>query len=64
VSALSPPERQLLALMATGVTSHEAADALGLDHTELENLRTSLGSQLGLRSRVELARFAREHGLI
>jgi len=64
VSALSPPERQLLALMATGVTSHEAADALGRDHTELENLRTSLGSQLGLRSRVELARFAREHGLI
>ena len=64
VSELSPPERQLLALMAMGATSHEAADALELDPAELESLRASLGSKLGLRSRVELARFAREHGLI
>jgi two-component system, NarL family, response regulator NreC len=64
LSALTPPERELLALMATGATSHEAADALGLDHAELESLRASLRSKLGLRSRVELARFARDHGLI
>jgi DNA-binding CsgD family transcriptional regulator len=40
------------------------AIALGLDHAELESLRASVASKLGLRSRVELARFAREHGLI
>ncbi len=64
LSMLTPAEKHLLSLMATGATSHEAADALGLKHTELENLRASLGRKLGLRSRVELARFAREHGLI
>jgi two-component system, NarL family, response regulator NreC len=61
---LSPLERQLLGLMATGATSHEAADALGLDRVEFETLRNDLGNKLGLRSRVEWARFAREHGLI
>jgi two-component system, NarL family, response regulator NreC len=60
----SDQERELLALMATGATSHEAAEALGLDRAELEKLRNSLGDKLGLHSRVAWARFAREHGLI
>ena len=61
---LSDQERELLALMVTCATSHEAAEALGLDRAELEKLRNSLGDKLDLHSRVEWARFAREHGLI
>ena len=62
VGELSREERELLGLMATGATSQEAADALGLDRAEFEKLRNNLGNKLGLRSRVEWARSAASAG--
>jgi DNA-binding NarL/FixJ family response regulator len=60
---LSGPEKQFLTLMAHGRTFHEIAMMLGVDLQEVENLRASVGNKLGLHSRIEITRFARETGL-
>jgi|GEM_PF-2904002 len=49
-SLLTPPERRLLRLLASGWTSAEAASALGLTPADTEALLTGLLRRFGVSS--------------
>lgn len=61
---LSTRETEVLRHLALGYTNPEMADALHLGVRTIETYRASLQQKLGLRSRAELARFARESGVV
>ena len=59
---LSRREAELLPLLARGLTLREAASKMVVGYKTADSYRTSLLRKLGVRDRVELARFAiREH---
>jgi DNA-binding NarL/FixJ family response regulator len=63
-SALSPREREVLALLAEGASNKEIARALGLSvHTVKFHIAT-LNEKLGARSRVEAVAIAIRSGLV
>jgi two-component system response regulator NreC len=64
LESLSARERQVLEAVAYGHTNQEIADQLGIGMKSVATYRARLSAKLGLRSRVELVRFALEHGLI
>jgi len=55
---LSPRETELLPLLARGLTLREAASKMAVSYKTADSYRTSLLRKLGVRDRVELARFA------
>lgn len=55
---LSGREREVLALVATGLSSKAAAARLGVSPRTVENHRAHLQRKLGLRGAAELTRFA------
>jgi len=64
----SPPrltdrETEVLRLVAKGLTARQIADRLVLSHRTVENHVQSTLRKLQLHNRVELARYAIEHGL-
>ncbi|MBW0088141.1 response regulator transcription factor [Pseudonocardia sp. KRD-184] len=61
--ALSAREVEVLALLASGMTNAEIADQLFLSSRTVESHRGALQRKLGVRSRAELARVARDVGL-
>lgn len=61
--ALSAREVEVLALLASGMTNAEIADRLFLSCRTVESHRAALQRKLGVRSRAELARVARDAGL-
>jgi two-component system response regulator NreC len=61
---LTPRETQVLRLIAQGYTNRQAAEALNIGVRTVESHRANLMSKLGLRGRVELVRYAREHNLL
>lgn len=50
--------------IALGYTNRQIAEELGISVRTVETHRANLMDKLGLSSRVELVRYAREHGLI
>ena len=58
--ALSAREGEVLALLASGMTNAEIADRLFLSCRTVESHRAALQRKLGVRSRAELARVARD----
>jgi two-component system, NarL family, response regulator NreC len=60
---LSELELRLLTLLARGSTNHETADALGLTLARVQELREQVDRRHGLRSRVEIARYVKNHNL-
>lgn len=60
---LTAREREILALVAAGMTSREAAEHLVVSVRTVEWHRARLQSKLGLSGRSELTRIAREAGL-
>jgi DNA-binding NarL/FixJ family response regulator len=62
--ALTGRESQILALIADGHTSREIAEMLVISPRTVERHRENLGDKLGLRNRVDLARYAIRAGLI
>jgi DNA-binding NarL/FixJ family response regulator len=62
LAALSARERQVLALIAEGLTGKEIAERLFLSPNTVERHRTNIMNKLGLRNRAELIRFAIEKG--
>jgi two-component system response regulator NreC len=60
--ALSPREEAVLTLLAWGYTNKEAAGKLGLSVKTVDTYRQRLARKLGLRSRVEMVSWAKEHG--
>ncbi len=60
---LTPREIDVLRLIVQGYTNRQIAEVLTLSVRTIEGHRSNLTEKLGLHSRVELARYAREHGL-
>ena len=61
---LTPRETDVLCLIAQGYTNRQTADALCISVRTVESHRANLMAKLGLRGRVALVRYAREHGLL
>jgi DNA-binding CsgD family transcriptional regulator len=64
LESLSPRERELLPLLASGHSQRELAAQLGVTVKTIETYRTRIGHKLGLTSRAGLIRFALDHGLL
>jgi len=57
-------ETELLRLLAQGLSMQQVAHALGISPDAAERLRQEIVERLGLRTRVEIMRYARDHGLL
>lgn len=64
VEALSDREQEILKYLALGYTNPEMAQMLTLSVRTVETYRLRLQQKVGLRSRAELARLARDAGLV
>jgi len=62
--ALTPRERELLALIAEGLTSAEIAERLGLKTKTVQNQRSLLMDKLDIRTTAGLVRYAMRAGLL
>ena len=62
--ALTPREIEVLKLIVQGYTNRQIGEELSISIRTAESHRANLSEKLGLHSRVELVRYAREHGLI
>jgi two-component system response regulator NreC len=63
VEMLTPRETDVLRLIVQGYTNRQIAEELSLSVRTVEGHRANLTEKLGLHSRVDLVRYAREHGL-
>lgn len=61
---LTPRETEVLKLIAQGYTNRQIGEELHISIRTAESHRANLSGKLGLQSRVELVRYAREHSLI
>jgi len=61
---LTPREKEVLRLMAEGTSSREIADKLGITYTTVRTHIRSLGSKLGVHSKLEAIVKARELALV
>ncbi|HEU4718580.1 MAG TPA: response regulator transcription factor [Bacteroidia bacterium] len=61
---LTKREKEILALIAQGFTDKEIAEKVFLSPLTIITHRKNILSKLGLKNKVELTRFAMEHGLI
>lgn len=64
VEPLTPREIDVLRLIVQGYTNRQVGEELKISVRTVEGHRANLSGKLGLRSRVELVRYAREHGLL
>jgi len=62
--ALTPRETEVLKLIVQGYTNRQIGEELNISVRTVESHRANLSEKLGLHSRVELVRYARENGLI
>jgi DNA-binding NarL/FixJ family response regulator len=61
---LSEREAEMLRLLAGGATTARLAQALALSTAQVDQLRHDVMARLDLHSRVDIVRFALQHGLI
>jgi len=64
VRSLSEREREVLTLVAQGMTNQQIADMFTLSVKTVESYRARLMRKLGIHSRAELVRFALEVGVL
>ena len=62
-AGLTAPERRVLSLIASGHTNQEMASILHVSRRTVETHRGRIIQKLGLRTRAELVRYARQEGL-
>jgi two-component system response regulator NreC len=62
--ALTPRETEVLKLIVQGYTNRQIGEELSISIRTAESHRSNLSEKLGLHSRVDLVRYAREHGII
>jgi two-component system response regulator NreC len=62
--SLTPRETDVLRLIVRGYTNRQAAEELGLSVRTVETHRANLMGKLGLKSRVELVRWAADNDLL
>jgi two-component system, NarL family, response regulator NreC len=61
---LTPRELDVLNRIVQGYTNRQIAEELSLSVRTVEGYRANMTEKLGLHSRAELVRYAREHGLV
>jgi two-component system, NarL family, response regulator NreC len=61
---LTPRELEVLRFIARGYTNRQIGESLSLSVRTVESHRANLMSKLGLQTRVQLVRYAAEHGLL
>jgi two-component system, NarL family, response regulator NreC len=61
---LTPREIEVLSMIVRGHTNRQIASALSLSVRTVETHRSNVTDKLNLRSRVDLVRYAVEHGLV
>ena len=64
MEALTPRETEILKLIVEGYTNRQIGEELNISIRTVEGHRANISDKLGMRSRVELVRYARQHGLI
>jgi two-component system response regulator NreC len=64
VEKLTSREVEVLKLIVQGYTNKQVADELSISIRTVEGHRATLTDKLGIRSRVDLLRYARDHNLI
>ncbi len=64
VARLTPAEAELLRLLGRGLSMQQVTLALGMDLDRVEQMRQDLAERLGLRTRVAIMRYVREHDLL
>jgi DNA-binding NarL/FixJ family response regulator len=64
LATLSPRERELLPLLAGGLSQRELAAQLGVTVKTIETYRTRIGHKLAVSNRAGLIRFALDNGLL
>ncbi|MCB0195223.1 MAG: response regulator transcription factor [Anaerolineae bacterium] len=64
VNTLTPREVEVLGFIAQGYTNRQIATDLGISVRTVEGHRANLVDKLGLQSRVDLMRYAKEFGLL
>ena len=62
--SLTPRETGILKLIVEGYTNRQVGQELNISVRTVEGHRSNISDKLGLHSRVELVRYARQHGLI
>ena len=63
-ASLTRREREIMCLLADGLTTKEIAEKLFISRKTVENHRSNILSKLDLHSTVELVRYAARYGLI
>jgi two-component system, NarL family, response regulator NreC len=61
---LTPRETEVLKLIVEGCTNRQIGQELNISIRTVEGHRANIADKLGIHSRVELVRYARQHGLI
>jgi len=64
VEPLTVREEEILKLIVQGYTNKQVAEELNISIRTVEGHRGNLTEKLGIRSRVDLLRYARDHDLI
>jgi DNA-binding NarL/FixJ family response regulator len=64
LGTLSPRERELLRVLARGVSLKDAAGILGISYKTADKQKASVMSKLDIHDRVELARYAIREGMV
>jgi two-component system response regulator NreC len=57
-------KKEVLCLIVQGYTNRQIGEILHISVRTVEGHRANISAKLGLHSRVEFVRYAREHGLI
>jgi two-component system response regulator NreC len=61
---LTPRETEILKLIVEGYTNRQIGEHLNISIRTVEGHRANISDKLGLHSRLELVRYARQHGMI
>jgi DNA-binding NarL/FixJ family response regulator len=64
VEPLTPREKEILKLIVEGYTNRQIGEELTISVRTVEGHRANISDKLGLHSRVELVRYAHQHGMI
>ena len=64
VASITPRQREVLQLLAEGLSAKEIASSLSLSVRTVEFHKYQMMETLGIRTNAELIRFAIKHGLV
>jgi two-component system response regulator NreC len=64
VEPLTPRETEVLKYIVCGYTNRQIGEELNISVRTVEGHRANLAAKLGIQSRVDFVRYAREHGLV